>query len=120
MQQATGIKTMVHAMIAVTTSLMPIANMERLNLLSFVIAVIWIEAGSNMNYRVSLDIKETASGVGTETHLSLEVSQAPSGLYIATCPPEPFMSSGETPRHAILGYLGDLFWRMTVEAEQIN
>jgi hypothetical protein len=72
-----------------------------------------------MTFDVDLKMKETTTGVGMDVNIRLEVNQAESGLYIASCPTELFLiASGKTPRSAVLEYLSNLFYSKTVEAEQ--
>jgi hypothetical protein len=71
-----------------------------------------------MVFDVELRIREVATGIRTEVALLLEVTPAESGLYIASNPMvSPLVAAGETPRDALLAYLGDMFYRTTVEAE---
>jgi hypothetical protein len=72
-----------------------------------------------MVFDVDLKIKETTTGIGADVNIRLEVERAESGFYIASCPTQsPLIAAGETPRHAILEYLGNLFYSKTVEAEE--
>lgn len=67
---------------------------------------------------VHLQITDAITGIGTTTTIRLDVTQAESGLYIASNSAiSPLLSAGETPRHAVLEYLGALFYRRTTEAE---
>lgn len=72
-----------------------------------------------MVFDVHLRIKEAITGIGTDTHIRLEVEQAQSGLYIASNPMgSPLIAAGISPRYAILEYLSNLFYSKTVEAEE--
>lgn len=72
-----------------------------------------------MIYDVHLQIRETATGIGTDTTIGLEVHQAESGFYIASnAHLSPITASGIAPRYAILEYLSNLFYSNTVEAEE--
>ena len=71
-----------------------------------------------MLYDVHLNITDATTGIGTTTDIRLDVSRAESGLYIASNSTiSPILAAGKTPRHAILDYLGDLFYSRTTEAE---
>lgn len=71
-----------------------------------------------MFFDVDLRIKEVTTGIRTEVNIRLEVKQAESGLYTASNPMvSPLLAAGETPRYAILEYLGNLFYHTSVEAE---
>jgi hypothetical protein len=77
----------------------------------------WI--GGNMLFDVDLRIKDIETDISTEVNTRLNVELAPSGRYIAWNPllPKVAIGSGESPRLAVLEYLGNLLWHQTVEAE---
>jgi len=73
-----------------------------------------------MVFDVSLKIKETTTGIGTDVTMQLEVNRAESGFYIASCPTESsLIAAGISPQYAILEYLGNRFYDKTVEAEKV-
>lgn len=70
-----------------------------------------------MTFDVCLSIKEITTGIGTDVNIRLEVEQAPSGFYIASCPMKsPLIAAGASPRDAIIEYIGD-FFSQTIETE---
>ena len=71
--------------------------------------------------QVKVSLKMEMDGVSTGIDTCLEVSQAPSGFYIASNPDvSPLIGHGETPRCAILDFLGNMFWQATRENEPIS
>jgi hypothetical protein len=72
-----------------------------------------------MTFDVDLKVRETTTGVGMDLNIQLEVNQAESGLYIASCPAQSsLIAAGKAPQYAVLEYLSSLFYSKTVEAEQ--
>jgi hypothetical protein len=69
-----------------------------------------------MMFDVDLKIKDVDTGIGTDVTIRLDVKQAESGLYIASCSSQsPLIVAGKTPRLAILEYLSCLFDSKTIE-----
>ena len=72
------------------------------------------------NYTVSLKIEDTVTGIKKEIDITIDVEQAPSGLYVASTPNSNLIASGKAPLYAILEYIGDVCWDKTVEAEKVE
>ena len=70
------------------------------------------------NYKVSLKIEDTETGVESVFTMDIDVQLAPSGLYIATSPNSNGMSSGKAPIYAILDHIGNVNWDKTIVAEK--
>ena len=74
-----------------------------------------------MKYKVNLTIEDVDTGIRSETDVTVDVWLAPSGFYIAENPDvTPVISGGQSPRYAIIEWLGDMFYSTTTDKELAN